>query len=158
MHAADYAAEGHGETYHEDEGIGSCHQGHELCIGVLVVQHLQLLLPCLGCSLPSHCIVPHLRTDGVLSGPVTRLLSLQLDVFWCLGSHCSSSFCEWHTSLGICSIIASFVVYVRNNVEALCLNVGYCLEYIHCNYMCRGHTRQKCHQAWVTSLQATTPV
>ena len=56
-----YAAEIHSETYHEDEGIGSCHQGHELSIGVLVVQHLQLLLPCLGCGLPPHCIVSHLH-------------------------------------------------------------------------------------------------
>lgn len=49
-------------THHEDEGIGGGDQGHQLSVGVLVVQHLQLLLPLLGCRLPSHCIVPHLQT------------------------------------------------------------------------------------------------
>jgi hypothetical protein len=53
------------KPYHEDEGIGSSHEGHELSIGVLVVQHLQLLLSCLGRSLPPHCIVPHLQARHV---------------------------------------------------------------------------------------------
>ena len=48
-------------SHHEDKSVGSRNKRHELSIGVLVIQDLQLLLTLLGCSLPPDCIVPHLH-------------------------------------------------------------------------------------------------